>query len=136
MVTSPRTRMKEMAAEAEDALAGKFTHYHRSIDRHPREFKPGSRVYYVEDGAIRGFCVVETLVQAVGGKPTNEFYAPRSGLLIYMRCDSWMWVDPVAYCGFQAWRYAPARSTFHVVGRWTDPRPAFDPRQKVVENRD
>lgn len=143
IVTTPKSQMANAAQEAADAVAGGGGHYFRRfpLELAP-EIEPGDRVYYVEDGYIRGFAVVyscgpSSLLHEC--ETTGRRWPP--GYYVFMKADSWTWIRPIPMLGFQGFRYArPAvlnRDTIHVwgvivadvvvAGGWLDPRPEVEP---------
>ncbi len=60
IVTTPKSEMAHAAQEAADVLAAGGGLYFRRFLRsyRPRDVRPGSWVYYVEDGYLRGRCQV------------------------------------------------------------------------------
>ena len=115
IVTTPKREMANAAREAEDCKRDGGGEYFRRfpVERAP-DVLPGDRVYYVEDGYIRGFAVVKWLHLAknsVRCTTTRRRYPP--GLYIYMRASSWQWIEPIPMSGFRGFRHA----------RWLDPKP-------------
>jgi len=119
IVTTPKNRMNEAAAEAwrakmdhRDGLGAGY--YARSVPFIPRGCRPGSRIFYVENGFIRGFGVAGEIVGR--DHPEAEF-----GPFIKIPCDSWRWIRPIRMRGFRGIRqFAKA---VEVIGVWRDPRP-------------
>lgn len=107
IVTTPRSQMGNAAKEAEDAKKyGGETLYFRRFGTWVN-LKRGDRIYYVEDGFVRGFAVVERFDYYPEGREcdtTGTWYDP--GYYAFMRADSWQWLQPVGMVGFQGFRYA------------------------------
>jgi len=119
VVTTPRARMREAAAEAADAAAADAFgdgpgYYARSVPFIPRGCVPGSRIFYVEDFYVRGFGVAD---RAIG----RDDPAGAMGPWIRIPCDSWKWIRPIPMKGFRGIRRFDA--AVEVVGGWLDPRP-------------
>jgi len=112
VVTTPKNRMAEAAAEAEAVEHGDAKYYFRDY-RKPPPVSPDDRVYYVEDGFVRGFCLAAGVL------------AHRNGThRMYMHAKTWKWIKPIPMKGFQNWRYAPwGRGAVQIVGNWLDPKP-------------
>ena len=133
VVTTPKSQMATAALEAEQAqnlqLNGdERQYYFRNLGMHGgANLGKGSRVYYVEDGYLRGFGTVES-DEDVLYRDWNECDTTGrqfgKGWYVYIPVDSWQWVVPVPYRGFQGWRYAPTEwRDLEVVGNWQDPKP-------------
>jgi len=129
IVTTPKSQMDAAAQEAEDARghieAGGRPQYFRRfpLARHPT-IGPGDRVYYVEDGYIRGFAVVTAAGDAcMNCETTGRRWG--DGWYVFMDAKSWRWIDPVPMTGFQGFRYRDRllRPSDGEVGDWRDPKP-------------
>lgn len=128
IVTTPKTRMKQAALEAENCKQtideGGEAWYFRKLGS--AKVDPGDRVYYVEDGWVRGFAVVAAVEDSRTGKmcaTTGRRFTP--GRYAIMDARSWQWVRPLAMRGFQGYRYADKYlpAVPDVVGGWLDPKP-------------
>jgi hypothetical protein len=137
MVTTPKSEMANAAREAAECLAAGGGEYFR---RFPAEHHPDvqtlDRVYYVEDGYLRGYAVVsETQGLLDGGRQcdtTGRRWGP--GFYAFMDARSWHWIEPAAVRGFQGFRYVRYDANRMVlpdgrlhrivkVGGWRDPKP-------------
>lgn len=151
IVTTPRSRMADAAREAADCIAAGGGEYFR---RFPLYLAPdvniGERVYYVEDGYVRGFAIVGRVANNPRGlrcDTTGQWYPP--GFYVFLPADSWKWIHPLPYRGFQGYHYVhyddepdermmmqiAVPSIDHqgiierrwghirIVGHWLDPRP-------------
>ena len=96
----------------------------------------GDRVYYTEDGYIRGFATICEIRRKTGKREkiacqtTGKYWqVPKGGCVIIMDARSWCWIKPIKMTGFQGWRYMRLvrEVEIHVVGGWLDPRPAVTP---------
>lgn len=121
IVTTPRSESKIAAQEAEWCLKhGGF--YFRHVSRLPKNLEHGDKVFYVEDGFVRGFAVVYAF--DIGDVECEVSGKTRSGAQIIMRADSWKWIRPIPMKGFQGWRYFDQPYT--VIGDWKIPKPQED----------
>ena len=117
IVTTPRSRMAEAAAEAEDIKKWGGGYYIRGLGPLRPTIAAGDRVYYVENGYVRGFALVSSGPFRVGG--WKAYYE------VHLDATTWRWIRPRPMTGFQGWRYAPAgwRDAVEVLGDWLAPRP-------------
>lgn len=125
IVTTPKSEMSTAAQEARDRIEEGGGVYFRRFGKEPRGLDPGVRVFYVEDGHVRGFAVVEEVTEVQEGEHVvceTTGRAWPSGIYAVMRADSWRWVRPIRYRGFQGFRYFDD-SEVEIVGGWLDPRP-------------
>ena len=141
IVTTPKSEMAAAAQEVADCIAAAGGEYFR---RFPRSQAPkvatGDRVYYVEDGYIRGFALVSRVEDrphaGVTCDTTRRPWLP--GFYVFMDAASWQWIRPIPMRGFQGWRHLQYRyvgdlqlrlvldgevHVIDVVGGWRDPRP-------------
>ena len=140
IVTTPKSEMAHAAQEAADCIAAGGGEYfrHFSDGYWGPKIRAGERVWYVEDGYVRGFCVVSRVLRRGAGEvcATTGRVWP-NGLYVYMDAASWQWVKPIAMRGFQGYRYVHPRSVgewlaaqihqAEVVGGWRDQRPEVKP---------
>lgn len=130
IVTTPKNRVAEAAREAEEVKAAGGGYYYRyfSPKRAPK-IEKDDRVYYIEDGYIRGFCEV------VNVDHFNDV------VIVWMSARSWTWIKPIRALPFQVprsfmyaekfdlhlvWWWLPRRLTreaVEVVGGWLEPKP-------------
>jgi hypothetical protein len=121
IVTTPKSQMANAAQEAADCLRDGGGEYFRrfAIGQAPN-VEPGDRVYYVEDGYIRGFAVVrDTQRMEDGGMTcdtTRRSWPP--GFYVFMRADSWQWIAKIPWPGFQGFRYARYRYGGQFTREW------------------
>lgn len=142
IVTTPKGQMANAAQEAADCIANGGGEYFRHFADHCRpNIEPGERVFYVENGYLRGFAVVSRAewssaetCQATGRQWNSGFY-------VYMDAASWQWITPIAMIGFQGYQYAKTEidksglAQIHIRGRWQYLRLAGDwrdPRPEVT----
>lgn len=81
-----------------------------------------SRIYYVEDGFIRGFGTVSMIVDSPMTCDTTGRYWGQ-GIHAIFPANSWTWIKPIPMKGFQGYRYMAVDQKIEVVGGWLDPRP-------------
>lgn len=141
IVTTPKSEMVNAQREAADCLkagSGQYFRVFRRSGSFPVFVGVGSRVYYVEDGFIRGFAIVASLgrgMRDTWGRregftcaTTGRFYPCDSGGgVVFMNADSWQWIEPVPMKGFQNFRYPTfGRHSVKIVGGWRDPKPQVE----------
>jgi hypothetical protein len=126
IVTTPKSEIKNAAREAQDALAGKVEYYFRAFSTLPSYLYKNDKVYYVENGFITGFALVDSIEpNGIGNRcltTGKEWNSHR----VNMRCDSWKWIKPIPMKGFQGFRYIAGQvwsDQIKIVGSWIDPRP-------------
>lgn len=122
IVTTPKGEMQNAADEAADVLEAGGGRYFRTFRHSPPNICPGDRVFYVEDGFVRGFAsVVETVA---GGRRRCDTTGREwgEGFHVIMDARSWKWIAPIPMVGFRGWRYwgRPVPAT---IGDWRAPKP-------------
>jgi hypothetical protein len=123
IVTTPKNRMAEAAREAEEVKAAGGGYYYRDYRNYrcPKIGK-GERVYYVEDGYIRGFCLVHEIIRSRYERGYER---------VVMDAATWVWIEPIPMKGFQGFRYAEKagirRDIVREVGNWSIPKPKICP---------
>ena len=90
--------------------------------------KPGERIYWVEDGYVRGFCTLTELINARTGRvPFDIRIQHNAGWFALMDATTWHWIKPIPMRGFQNWQYSTLlEPKVEIVGGWLDPRPEVD----------
>ena len=123
VVTTPKSQIKNAIREAAAADSSSF--YFREFKSLPKNLQVGDRVYYVDDGWIRGFAIVDQIVFDLGGISCDVTGRTASSPGIFMRADSWQWITPIPCQGFQGFRYASSAvpAGVRITGGWRDPRP-------------
>jgi len=125
IVTTPKSQIANAAKEAQNCINAGGGYYFRRFDRLPA-IKNGGKVWYVEDGYIRGFAVVDHISTSMHHQvceTTGKNWPP--GAYIFMKASSWKWVKPIPMKGFQGYRYATEFNIYKpkIVGGWKDPKP-------------
>lgn len=134
IVTTFKHEMQNAALETADAIAaharGERTEYFRRLGTNSRPIGVlhGDRIFYVEDGYVRGYALIDRVAGIFGRKrvrlTTNEIYP--SGFYVFMKADTWKWIQPIPMRGFQGWRYSRLNEErIVIVGGWLDPRPLY-----------
>ena len=128
IVTTPKSEMVNAAKEAAFAKKDKNPNCARYFRRFPLGKAPkiehGSYVFYVEDGYVRGFCMVSGLKDIkhdITCRATEKRYKP--GTYVMMLAATWYWIKPIPMKGFKGYRYAAPDFKYEIVGDWKDPRP-------------
>lgn len=126
LVTTPKSQIEHAAREAETCIKNGGGYYFRKFVRMPRMMRSGgSRIFYVEDGYIRGFGVVTdikwrgNMTDSISGEEWGK------GYYITIPADTWTWIRPIPHKGFQGFRYW-AGQTYLIVGNWLDPMPEVE----------
>jgi hypothetical protein len=121
IVTTPKSESANAKLEAEQARhEGAF--YFRTLNTKPN-IEIGDRVFYVENGYVRGFA----LVSAIATPDGNPIKCDTTGrewhgkCVLWMRASSWKWIEPIPMRGFQNYRYTDLN--YSIVGSWLDPMP-------------
>lgn len=125
LVTTPVAKVKEHAKEAEDSIrhfmeTGHIDYYYRDCYSFPRNLKIGSKFFYVDNRAIRGFAVVTDIDIA--------------NINANMNVDTWRWIDPIPcdygklkppqkYARAIGHQYLRGVGKVQVIGEWLDPMP-------------
>ncbi|MDP2669378.1 MAG: helicase-related protein [bacterium] len=124
IVTTPKNKI-ETAGEEAEGINGDG-HYFRTFTSFP-DITFGSRIYYVEDGFVRGFGVVSGI--KMGNMICGTTGKKYSGSHAIIPANSWKWISPIRMNGFQGWRYFDSKK-IKVVGGWRDPKPVTPGVQK------
>lgn len=105
IVTTPKSMMADAAAEAEDCKrAGGGQYFRRFGVRPPVE--PGDRIYYVEDGYVRGFALVTEVRHEAEQTCETSGHVWSEGWYVFMDATTWQWIRPIPMRGFQGFRMA------------------------------
>jgi hypothetical protein len=125
LVTTPLSQAKAHVKEAEDAIkyfekTGKIDRYWRTLWPFPKNLRIGSKMFYVDNRAIRGFSVVTDI-------DINE-------VTVNMDVNTWRWISPIA-CDYgkikppQNYSRAIGHTYFEgidkvkIIGEWLEPMP-------------
>ena len=121
IVTTPKTEMKTAAQEAVDIQQAGGGQYFRAFQGRRPDINPGERVYYTEDGFLRGYATVTSVEHAEKiCETTGRFWR---GLIVTMDATSWTWIKPTPFPGFRGYQYARFAKEPEAVGNWLDPKP-------------
>lgn len=122
IVTTPKKEMENAALEAEELKRDGGGFYFRTLHSRPKDIGDGSRIFYVEDGYVRGFCIIDHLEDGGGTcEVTNRYWDGSVRVIMY--ADTWKWIRPIPMKGFQGWRYYEPPDDMEIVGGWLDSRP-------------
>jgi hypothetical protein len=135
LVTTPISKRDEHIKEAEDAIAlyqktGELDYYYRDIHPLPKNLKIGSKMFYVDNRAVRGFAVVTEI-------------DPRTSQ-VRMSVDTWRWIKPLpanyfiikppqSYASALNHTYFKGVETVKVVGDWLEPMYKHTPKKSDKE---
>ena len=125
IVTTPKSQVERAAREVEQIKAQGGGFYFRNLGmRKPKRLATGDRCFYVENGAVRGYCLVEevTAEPSMVCEASGAEFGP--GVYVFMDATTWTWCEPIPMPGFQGWRYSTLRTEDVVpLGGWLEPRP-------------
>lgn len=124
IVTTPKTEMENSAKEAENCIKNGGGYYFRRFVEKPKRLEIGDKVFYVEDGFIRGFAIVEKIISGQMLCETTQRLWPH-GDYIFMPAESWKWIKPIPFKGFQGYRYFN-NNLIEIVGDWKDKKPEIN----------
>lgn len=131
IVTTPKSQMANARKEAEACRkdGGGFYFRHLGAGR-PVNVEAGDRIFYVEDGAVRGYATIAGLRDATRLRCTVSDRVWPLGWYAFMDAKTWKWIRPIPMVGFRGFRYlAPGSITaleVKVVGGWLDPKPNME----------
>ncbi len=115
--------MEKASQEAANCIEDGGGFYFRRFRSQPCQIEPGEKVWYVEDGYIRGYAVVsETKYLVKMQCDTTGKWWPQ-GFYVFMDAKSWTWIKPIAQKGFQGYRRADYILNYEIVGDWKAPKP-------------
>jgi hypothetical protein len=123
VVTSPKKDMAAAAREAADCIAAGGGLYFRSVKHYPTKLNVGDRIWYVEDGYLRGYAsIVRINYEPATCATTGRVYEPTCK--IWADATTWTWIKPIRFAGFRGYRYFDRREhKIKEVGGWLDPKP-------------
>jgi len=126
IVTTPEGEIKNAALESEQIKSIGSGNYFRYLGRNkPSTINEGDKIYYVEDGYIRGFCIINKITRAPFADCNTTGKRWRIGWYTIMDATTWQWIKPIEHKGFQGWRYLNDiyKKKVEVAGNWLDPKP-------------
>lgn len=127
LVTTPKKEIENAAAEASQVVSDGFGTYFRFLGRNrPANCICGDRIYYVENGFITGFCIIESFKRRFNQRCETTKRNWPNGWYVYMDATTWQWIEPIPYKGFQKWRYFNEGVYGHlveIVGDYKQPKP-------------
>jgi len=141
IVTTPKSQMANAAKEAAECLDnGGGSYFRRFSLSRPPTVTIDDRVYYVEDGFIRGFAVITGITnipRCMQCDTSGRWYDP--GFYIFMPAESWRWIRPIPMRGFQGFRYLKRADELcgheildaDIIGNWRDSKPV--PGKNMIE---
>ena len=124
IVTTPKSQMANAKKEAEDCIKSGGGIYFRRLSSRPSKLEIGDRVFYVEDGYIRGFATVSEIKKFAGAECQTTRRSYPEGWFVMMDATTWQWIKPLKMKGFQDWRYCNFPN-IEIVGGWLDPKPSI-----------
>lgn len=125
IVTTPKSEMDNSAKEAEKCIEEGGGYYFRSLSSLPKDMVIGeSRIYFVEDGFIRGFGIVIGFTDGDSKVCDTTNREWKGKCFAWTPASSWQWIKPIPCKGFQGWRYF--NEDVEVVGGWKDAKPKID----------
>lgn len=131
VVTTPKLESEKSAEEAQRCIQAGGGFYFRRFIRKPKRLGPGSKIFYVEEGFIRGFglvCALNYDSQMISDVTLREW---GEGYYALMPAHTWRWIEPIRCKAFQGFRYmenlfasaALQIQRVKVIGGWLDPKP-------------
>lgn len=129
IVTTPKNKMAIAEGEARHCIEAGGGFYFRTFRNVPCYLGLGSRIFYVEDGYIRGFSEVHKIKDGNMQCGTTG-YDWGDGIHAIMPAYSWKWIQPIKMKGFQGWKYFDAKN-IKVIGGWLDIKPSTSEGAKI-----
>ncbi|MEK7525135.1 MAG: hypothetical protein AAB548_02065 [Patescibacteria group bacterium] len=125
LVTTPLDQAESHVQEAQDAInyykkTGEVDYYYRDCWPYPKNLRIGSKFFYVDNRAIRGFAIVTDI--DINKENAN------------LAADTWRWIVPI-HCDYQQTKppqryacavdheYLKGINQVRVIGEWLDPMP-------------
>jgi len=125
IVTTPKSEIANSAREAEEVIRTHSGIYFRKLPSIPKQIIPGkSRIFYTEENFIRGFCIIHCIANyydKVYCDVTFRIWPP--GHYILMNANTWNWIKPIFYRGFQGFLYYTPPPDMIIIGNWLSPKP-------------
>lgn len=120
VVTTPIKESENSRKEADDCIKNGGGYYFRNMSKLPKNIAIGSKVFYSENGYIRGFCQICDIKPGLTKCETTGRIWPL-GQNIIMDAKTWKWIEPIEQKGFQGFRYFDG--DYKIVGDWLDKKP-------------
>lgn len=123
IVTTPKSEMQRAAEEAASIKKDNGGFYFRRFRSRPCMIEPGNKIWYVEDGYLRGYCVVKEIKHLIKMQcDTTGKWWPQ-GFYAFMDATTWQWIKPIPYKGFQGYRRADSILNYETIGDWKTLKP-------------
>ena len=110
VVTAPKNEAL-VEEEARQCVKTGYGYFFKTFRHKPEKLRVDSRIFYAENGFIRGFGAV------------SEIFHSKKGYHAVMRADSWKWIKPIPMKGFQGWRYFKSKK-IKITGEWNGSKPS------------
>ena len=123
IVTTPKSESEKAKLEADFAKKNENSYYFRSFKKLPKDIDVGSKVFYVDNGEITGFCVISEINKEK--KKCDVTGREFEGFIVKMPANSWKWIRPIRHKGFQGFRYFDFEE-YKIIGDWKDEKPKMD----------
>lgn len=122
IVTTPKSEIENAKKEADNCIKNNGGYYFRRLNSKPKHIDIGSKIFYVEDGYVRGYGVISEIKNSkkecsTTGKQYEE------GIYVTFLAASWKWIKPISMKGFQGWKYFDSSVKFEVIGDWKSDKP-------------
>jgi hypothetical protein len=128
VVTTPKSEMKNAEKEAKYCIESGDGYYFRTFKKRPKGLEIGSKIFYIEDGYVRGFGEVGGVARGeMECEATDRVYGSFNDQRIchaIMPACTWKWIKPIPMKGFQGFRYFDEE--YEVIGGWLDPKPPIE----------
>jgi hypothetical protein len=121
IVTTPKGEIKNAKKEAEFCIKNRGGFYFRKLSKKPKKLNVGDRIYYIEDGFIRGFSLV---FEIKNSRMKCEVMKKEwgDGWYIIMKAEDWKWIRIIPMKGFQGYHYVDNLEV-EIIGNWLDKKP-------------
>ena len=129
IVTTPKSEIQTAKEEADECIKLGGGYYFRKFSRKPKGLATGSKIYYVEDGYLRGFGTVASVVTGIKKcEMTGRTWEGKDGKDSYFAiipACTWKWIEPILMKGFQGFKYidVETENKVKVVGNWLSSKP-------------
>lgn len=123
LVTTLKSLSNESASEAAKCIREGGGYYFRALSSKPKDAGVGSKVFFVENGYIRGYAVISAFYDKCERVCEETGKSWKGKCFVVMPVSSWHWIKPIPHKGFQGFRYFKDSNDLQVIGNWTDPMP-------------